>query len=438
MGGIPGTLYQTPPRLYRAPFLDGHHLVFNPTGSAGVVVLNEPAAHILDSYAMPAPLADPTARQLAALGLLTPTSATEHAIRSTRHTLTLWLHLTTRCNLRCAYCYAPRGNIDMSPEVGRAAVDAALRSAQAHGFAAVKLKYAGGEPTLNLSTVRAVHAYARGRATEAGLELREALLSNGTTLTPPVLKWLRDEEIRLSISLDGIGPAHDRQRTAANGAGSFIPVAAAVDRALALGLLPHLSITVTVRNVGGLAEAVAFALKRGLPFNLNFVRPVPGASDLSPTPGQLIAGLRAALAEVERHLPPYRLIDGLLDRCDLSGPHRYPCGAGHSYLVVGPWGGVACCHMQMERTVGSVWDEDPLATVRGVRDDFRNSPVDEKEYCRDCCWRYVCAGGCPLLARWRAGRDGIPSPYCEVYRALLPELVRVEGLRLLKWFTAPL
>jgi len=432
MRGTPGTLYQVPPRLYRVPLPNDHHLAFNPAGSAGVVVLNEPAARVLDGFATPAPLADPTAHQLAALGLLMPLCVTEYATRDTRHTLTLWLHITTRCNLRCAYCYAPRGNTDMPPEVGRAAVDAALRSAQAHGFAAVKLKYAGGEPTLNPSTVRAVHVYARERTAEAGLELREVLLTNGTTLTPAVLKWLGGEGIRLSISLDGVGLAHDRQRATADGNGSFASAAAAVDRALALGLFPHLSVTVTARNVGGLAEVVAFALERRLPFNLNFVRPVPGAPDLSPAPGQLIAGLQTALAEVERRLPPYRLIDGLLDRCDLSGAHRYPCGAGHSYMVVGPRGGVACCHMEMERTVGSIWDGDPLEAVREARDDFRNSPVDEKEDCRDCRWRYVCAGGCPLLARWQAGRDGAPSPYCEVYRAVLPELVRLEGLRLLK------
>jgi len=205
----------------------------------------------------------------------------------------------------------------MSLAIGQAAVEAAFRSAQAHGFGGIKIKYAGGEPTLNLSTVRAVHAYAQKLAARTGLELREVLLSNGTLLTSETLMWLRDEGIRLSISLDGIGEAHNRQRALAGGGASFPLVAESIERALALGFSPHLSVTVTAYNVESLAEVAAFALERGLTFNLNFVRPAPGALGLMPSPEQLIAGVEAVLAEIERQPPPYRLIDGLLDRCDL-------------------------------------------------------------------------------------------------------------------------
>lgn len=436
----PSDLWGLPSFLYRAPLPDGYQLAFSPVGPAGVVVLNGPAARMLDSFATPAPLADPTARQLAALGLLVPQpsqATTPHVSRFTFHVLTVWLHLTTRCNLRCTYCYAPRGSADMPPEVGWAAVEGAIRSAQAHGFQALKLKYAGGEPTLNLQTLRAVHEYARARVPQAGLELLEVVLTNGTALTPALLGWLREEEIRLAVSLDGLGPAHDRQRGARGGDGSFAAIARGLEQALALGLTPHLSITVTAHNVGSLAEVVAFALDRGLPFNLNFVRPAPGRPDLTPAPERLIASLQAVLAEIERRLQSAICnlqsapICNLLDRCDFSFPHRYPCGAGHAYLVVGSEGTVARCHMEMERAVGTVWEEDPLAAVR-AGDGFRNPPVEEKEDCRECPWRYICAGGCPLMAQRHRGTPAAPSPYCAVYRAVLPELLRLEGLRMMQ------
>lgn len=433
----PANLWGIPPLLYRVPLPEGHQLVFNPAGPAGAVVLNSPAARILDSFATPAPLTDPVARQLATLGLLVsqPSQATTpHVSHFTFHVLTLWLHLTARCNLRCTYCYAPRGQADMPAEVGREAVDGAIRSAQAHGFRVLKLKYAGGEPTLNLSTLYAVHEYARARVSQVGLELREVLLTNGTTLTPALLEWLRDEGIRLSISLDGLGSVHNRQRSSVSGDGSFAAVAEGIEQALALGLTPHLSITVTRHNVNCLAEVVAFALGWGLPFNLNFVRPSPGRPDLTPPVDRLIAGLQAALREVERRLEAgTRLgfaLSGLLDRCDFGAPHQYPCGVGHAYIVVGPKGKVAACHMEMERTVGTVWDEDPLAAVR--RDDLHNPPVEEKQGCRECPWRYACAGGCPLLAQQYWGTPAASSPYCAVYRAILPELLRLEGLRILR------
>jgi uncharacterized protein len=423
-----GALWRLPPALYRAPLPDGRQATFNPAGPAGVVVLNGPAARLLEGFATPAPLTDPTARQLAALGLLIPARATERATRDTSHTLTLWLHLTTRCNLRCAYCYAPRGDERMTAETGRAAVDAALRSALAHGFRAVKLKYAGGEPTLNFHVAQHVHAYARLAAARAGLDLQEVLLSNGVALTQEMLDWLHAEDVRLSISLDGLGASHDLQRPSLSGGESCQHAVRAVDNALARGVRPYISVTVTAYNVDALPMVVAFALERDLSFNLNFVRPLPGGPHLSPSPERLISGLRAALAVIEGRLPRRRLVDGLLDRCSLAGPHTAACGAGCSYLVVDPQGRVAWCHMEMGRVVSSVWEEDPLQAVVAAGEDLHTAQTDLE--CNRCLWRYVCAGGCPLVAhRMGGGR----SPYCEVYRAVLPDLLRLEALRLLKW-----
>jgi uncharacterized protein len=425
-----------------------HELVFNPTGPAGVVVLNETARCVLNVFFTPSTPSEAIGRfpglpsdvvhsaihRLAALRLIQPANQpANQPILYPSETLTAWLHVTSRCNLRCAYCYVPRGGEAMDAETGRAAVDAAFRSATGHGFRAVKLKYAGGEPTLNFPVVQAIHTHAQAVAAETGLGLREVILSNGVALTQEMLDWLCDEDVRLAISLDGVGESHDGQRALPGGESSYSCVARAVDRALASGVTPHISITVTSRNVDALDVIVGFALQRDLLFNLNFVRPVPAGPDLAATPERLITGVRAAMAVVEARMPRLRLIDGLLDRCNLTAPHGYPCGAGHSYLVVDPHGRVARCQMEMERTVSSVWEDDPLQMVRTAPEGFRNLSVDEKEGCRECPWQYWCAGGCPLVARRMSGRQDVRSPYCKVYRTLLPELLRLEALRLLKW-----
>ncbi len=427
-----GGLWRLSPSLYRSHLAEGYQLVFNPMAPGTVVVLNSAAIGILDSYTVPGPLTNPTARELSTLGLLIPTEDVELGRRVANRVLTVWLHTTTRCNLHCAYCYAPRGREDMGAEVGRAAVDAVFRSARIHGFAAVKIKYAGGEPTLNFPTIQAIHDYAQQQAERGGIDLHEVLLSNGVALTEPILRWLRDEGVRLSVSLDGIGVFHDRQRPRGEEGGSYTAVAAAVDRACEMGIVPHLSITVTRRNVGNLAAVAAFALERGLPFNLNFVRPVPDTPDLAPPTDHLLVALQEVIEVLEHLSPPYRAIDNILDRCDISGPHRYPCGVGRSYLVVGPKGDVARCHMEMQRSVSTVWEEDPLGAVQTKIEGVRNPPVEAKAPCRSCLWRYICAGGCPLTARRTTGRENAPSPYCAVYRKVLPELLRVEGMRLLE------
>jgi uncharacterized protein len=394
-----------------------------------VVVLNEPARRVLDTFTAPRPLRGVTDRQLAELGLLATNTMAESVAHDASSTLTAWLHLTDACNLSCSYCYVRKSDRSMDEPVGRAAVDVVIRSALTHGFRAVKLKYAGGEPTLSWPLVRSLHARARALAAQHNLELRAALLSNGTLLTDEMIAWLRDENVRLMISLDGVGAAHDAQRPFPNGSGSFALVSQSVDRALVRGLSPHLSITVTARNAESLAETVAFALERDLLFNFNFVRQ-PGA-EIDHT--RLIAGMQAAFAVIETARPRRRLIDGLLDRSGFGVPHRYPCGAGRSYLVIDPLGRVARCQMTTDEPLVDVWDDDPLRMIQESSDGFQNVSVDENEDCRECVWRYWCAGGCPLLAYRTVGRSDRSSLYCPVYRMLFPALLRLEGLRLLRW-----
>ena len=425
-------LWQRPAGLYRTPLPADHELVYNPDGLAAVAVLNRPARQALDAFATPRPLTDPTARQLAALGLLAPSCTPEDKIRDTQHTLTAWLHVTDACNLRCSYCYVAKSGGAMDAETGRAAIDAVLRSALRHGFRAIKLKYAGGEPTLRFPLIQTLHAHAQRLAAENELELQAVVLSNGVHLPDALLDWLVTNRVRLMVSLDGIGASHDAQRPTPDGRGSADRVTRNIDRALAHGLRPTLSITVTAHNADHLVPVVAFALERDLPFNLNFVRE-PGVGqvgNLSYSDDHLIAGVQAAFAVIEAALPRHRLIDGLVDRAAFTGPHEYPCGAGRNYLVIDTRGRVARCQMEMGRPVSDVWADDPLSAVRADERGFQNRPVERREVCRSCTWRHWCAGGCPLLAH-RSGQDD-RSPYCQVYRALLPAALRLEGLRLLK------
>lgn len=446
--------WQHPARLYRAVLSEESELFFNPLGDAGVVVLNEPAQRIFNAYHSVNTVAEvadrlstialtdvmDTTRRLVALGLLHSPSPLMPKQSLEPQTLTAWLHVTNACNLRCTYCYLNKTNSAMDEIMGRAALDAVFRSAIKHGFQVVKLKYAGGEATLNFPLVIALHTYAKALATEHTLQLREVVLSNGVGLTLSMIEFIRNENIRLMISLDGIGSAHNAQRVFANGRGSFSQVSRSIERALAGGLSPHLSITVTAYNADALADAVAFALDRDLLFNLNFFRDnecAAGLGDLRAGEARLIAGMRRAFAVIEERLPRRSLIGALVDRSTFNSPHDRACGAGRTYLVIDEKGGVARCQMEIEKVVANVFVEDPLLVVREVRDGFQNIPVDQKEGCRDCEWRYWCAGGCSLLTFKMTGRSDIKSPNCNIYKSLYPEVLRLEGLRLLKWANLP-
>jgi uncharacterized protein len=222
----------------------------------------------------------------------------------------------------------------------------------------------------------------------------------------------------------------------ANGRGSFTHVKRAIERALHIGVAPDLSITVTAQSAPKLADVVTYALDRDLRFNLNFYREhrfSAGCAGVAAEDAQLIAGVRAAFAVIESRLPRRRLIDGLIDRSTFDRPHEHACGAGHAYMVIDQRGTVSRCHMEIERPLTTLQAVDPLQAIRLERYGLRDLPGDARGGCRDCMWRYWCAGGCPVLTTRVYGRSDVRSPYCDVYRSLYPDVLRLEGLRLLKW-----
>jgi len=327
----------------------------------------------------------------------------------------------------------------MPLDVAIASIDAVFRSASSHGYEIVKLKYAGGEPLLRFSTIVQAHQHATKTADAHHIDLIGLVLSNGTLLTLEMIRTFLGLDLKLAISLDGLGYYHDHQRHYASGDGSFRQVADSIELALSAGLTPHISVTVSARNAQGLPGLVQWMLDRNLPFSFNFYRENERSvshPDLRLEEERIIQAMLAAYRVIEQNLPNRNLLTSLADRADLAVPHLRTCGVGHSYLVFDPLGRVAKCQMDMTYTVTDFRDPDPLQTVRQDQGGIQCVPVTENAHCSECPWKYVCAGGCPLMNYRATGHYDGKSPNCNIYRALFPQLRRLEELRLIKYGSA--
>jgi uncharacterized protein len=424
--------------------------MFLPDGPTSVAALNKPATVLWSRFKSPQNIAlldlnkkeTQAVRDLASAGLLisqeSPDSIPIHhpQFYSAGHaSLSAWLHLTDRCNLRCDYCYLPHIREDMKVETGYAALDATFRSAVKHGYKQVKLKYAGGEPLLRFDLIQQLQPYAQQLADHNEFELDAVVLSNGTLLTEEKIGVLQSLNLRLMLSLDGLGNWHDIQRHYANERGSFDIVSNSVDLSLKNGVIPHISITVSGRNAQGLPEIVDWVLAKKLPFSINFYRQNNFSrhhKDLELDEQRIIAGMMAAFAVIEKKLPEYSLLSALADRANLATPHVRTCSVGENYLIFNQQGKVSKCQMQMRQPITDISSLDPLLVIRTDRDGLQNIPVNEKATCRSCEWKYWCAGGCPLETYHAHGRYDRHSPNCNIYKAIFPQILRLEGLRLIK------
>ena len=300
-------------------------------------------------------------------------------------------------------------------------MDAVFRSALTQSFRRVKLKYAGGKSTLEFSLILQLHDYAREQANRLDLGFSGVVLSNGIGISDSKIEALRERDIRLSISLDGIGEYQDAQRKFQNGSGSFLLVERSLDRLARQDFKPSVTITVSQRNADGLPQVIEYLLERELPFSINFYRENQYSAsfeDLAYQDEQMIAVMKKAFARIENNLPSFSLLGIITDRARLDGPHHQPCGVGQSYMVIDQNGNVAKCHMEIERKITDISVDDPLKVLQLDTIGIQNHSVEEKEDCRTCEWRYSCAGGCPALTYHVTGSYDVKSPNCRIYKAL--------------------
>lgn len=429
------------PELYYQVINNDYWLVFNPKKNADIAVINSSALDILESFRSTRKIKVTddveVVNKMIKSGLLSADEMENQGLFDlSSQVLSSWLHITDRCNLRCSYCYLPHVREDMSPETGRAAIDAIFRSAVTNKFQQVKIKYAGGEPLLQYPLILELHSYAQKMAGQLGLALEEIVLSNSTLLTEEIVKTLVSLGMHLMISLDGLGNYHDNHRPYAGGRGSFNDVSSAVDVALAYGLVPNISVTISSRTVKGLPELMHWLLERALPFSLNFYRENELSAshvDMQLDEQKIIDGMKAAFNVIENNLPRRGFLGGIIDRANLSASHTHTCGVGQNYLVFDQNGQIAKCHMHIRKPITNIHVEDPLAVIRADQIGVQNVSVEEKDGCKTCEWKYWCTGGCSLATFRAIGRYDVKSPNCNIYKELYPEALRLEGLRLLKY-----
>jgi uncharacterized protein len=346
-------------------------------------------------------------------------------------TFTVWLHITNQCNLRCDYCYLVKDKTKMDLPVGKRAVEVSFDTARAYNFKQVKLKYAGGEPTLNFPLLVEIQSYAQVLSGQYEIPLDGVVLTNAVSCDTEMISQMRELKLRASVSLDGIGKYHDQLR----GRGTFKKVKNTIKQLVSANIPISITLTISNRNLAGVPEAIDYLLENRIPFALNFFREndcSSGFSDLRFKAEDVIPVMRKAYEVIERKLPEYSLLGSLLDRVRLDRYHQKPCGVGENYMVVNPRGEVSACHMLMNEIITDIWQEDSFGVLLQNTGSIFNCTVDEKQDCAQCQWRYRCAGGCPLLTQRVKGSVHCSSPHCEIYQALIPEVLRIEGLRMLQ------
>lgn len=155
--------------------IDGHSYAFNPCSSGSLVLLSQRGQELLDRCSTETSVhelkslltwtrKDPwqltdllntlAAHGIVNLGRENSGFASPQQKQGTKQAMSVWLQMTDACNLRCSYCYVSKHPKHISLETAKALVSKIGEECRIAGFNSLKLKCAGGEPTIRWDVLR--------------------------------------------------------------------------------------------------------------------------------------------------------------------------------------------------------------------------------------------------------------------------------------------
>ncbi|MGC2781671.1 MAG: radical SAM protein, partial [Bradyrhizobium sp.] len=333
-----------------------------------------------------------------------------------------------KCNLGCVYCYAKGGDFGSEPknmplEIALKAVDNLVSGVEPGEK--VNIAFLGGEPLVNRPVLQAATEHAAARGAARGVKVNFSITTNGTLLAPEDAAFFEHHGFAVTISLDGVGDAHDRQRAYRNGRGSYDTILRRVEPLLRQQKRMQVSarVTVTPDNLF-LRQTLDHFIATGF-FSVGFS---PMLS--SPTgQGEMDRGTLDIMLEqmidcgraFEAHLiagrryPFLNMVNALKEIH--KGTHRpYPCGAGAAYVGVSAEGGYFACHRFVDDAAGAMGTLETGVDAAKQARWLAQRHVHAQEPCSSCWARYLCGGGChhEVIHRGRPACDYIRGwlAYC--------------------------
>jgi uncharacterized protein len=368
--------------------------------------------------------------------------------KTKKKSLNVWLHLVNACNFRCHYCYIPElahkidpasiERLSVAKEAAFPILEKLFNFCENNAIESLHLKFAGGEPTLNLPLLE--HFCSTARKYPSNVRTSFGMITNGSFSADSLLPILQKYKINISISIDGYEESHDQVRYTTNDVGTRIgswnTIVSNVKQLLAEGIQPYFLYTITRLNYRALRSFANFCHPQGLGFRLSLVR------HTLPPPNELVEEMGNHLVEFYRglgHSLPVTLRferDARFAEWNLAKQKYSACGTCRNYVAIDNNGFVSSCQMAMNEPQGNLVKEQLSTIMDRFAVDSRTAllvnPTLKTGACARCRFFHVCAGGCPQHTLRALGTFHTPSPWCSVFGKVVPVYVEATARHLLR------
>lgn len=317
------------------------------------------------------------------------------------------LHIAHDCNLRCAYCFAGKGDYEegrmmMSSAVGKKAIDYLIHHSV--GRTNLELDFFGGEPLMNFDVVKEIVIYARSLEKEFKKNFRFTITTNGMLLDDDKIDFINKEMHNVVLSIDGRKEVNDKVRARVDGTGCYDAIMPKFQKLVQKRKKDdyyYVRGTFTKYNKD-FAKDVEHLHSLG--FDQISVEPVMAHKDMPyaltfedlPDVFAEYEKLATKLIQARKEKKGYNFFHFMLDM--EQGPCAIKrlrgCGSGNEYVAITPDGDVYPCHQFVghhDWKMGTVFD---FSIDQVLKEQFAKATVYEKEDCKQCWAKFYCSGGC--------------------------------------------
>ena len=302
------------------------------------------------------------------------------------------------------------------------------------------LTFFGGETLLNFPVLKRTIAYARQRAAEVGKKVDFSLTTNATLLRPEIIEFLAENDVGVTISIDGPREVQDKFRVFHNGTGSYDVVAPKIKELLERHRSRPIGARVTLTSATLDVKRIYRHLTEEIGFwEVGFapVTTVAGrATTRSRTPASTTCSASSAIwptssskrRSQNRH-HGFSNVKETLEEIHKGMSKAYPVRRRpRAAWASRPTATSRCATASPARTRTSSARCATASTARRSRRSSTKHHIANKTDCSTCWARPLCSGGCYHEAHTRYGETTRPNlHYCEWIRGWTDVCLQIYG-----------
>lgn len=340
------------------------------------------------------------------------------------------LHLISGCNLNCRYCYLSASKLPIRKLHDEEFISRlSFLEKEKHHHITFSF-VSGGEPTLNFDLLSKIPNLCK----ETGFtNVSFEMTTNGTLLNDEMIRFIKDNDIRLHISFDGGKDVTDKSRVYKCGKGIFDDVFSNIKR------LQELSVDFSCKSLilphnYDILSAFSFFEENKIHHTFDFSIDSfdglysPEFSNLLHFRNNLIPAMSYCIDKISNNHMLYneRIIS------DLHTIHyglvkEYACGASICGYNIDLDGNIYSCSLNSSSksyAIGTLYSGIDYDKIRN--EGFYSKNVNQNNTCRECWAKYLCGGGCFALNKLKMGDTSIPYKYlCDVLKIYWEELIKL-------------